>query len=76
LPGGFAGIVHRQDVGVVEPGGKMDFAEKALRAQARGELGVRDLERQRPRVLEILHQVHRGHATTAELVLKPVAMGQ
>src|SRR3989442_10101628 len=35
---GLAGVVERQDVGMVEPGGGFDFAKKALRAERSSEL--------------------------------------
>jgi hypothetical protein len=61
---------------VLEPGGETDLAEKALSAQAGGDLRVQHLERHRPIVLEILRQVDRGHAAATELPLNPVSIGQ
>ena len=41
-----------------------------------GELGVEHLERDRPVVLEVAREVHRGHAPAAELALDRVAVAQ
>ncbi len=71
-----AGVVDRQDVGVVEPGGEPDLAEEALRGYGGGKLRVHELEHDRPGVPEVLHQVHRRHAAPAELALEAVAGGE
>ena len=54
-----------------------DFPEEPLRAEERSrEFGVKHLERHRPVVSEIAREIDRGHATTADLALKRVAIGQ
>ena len=55
---------------------KLDLAEKALRAERRGELGVQHLERDGPVMLEVLGKVDRSHPAAAELALERVAAGQ
>ena len=76
LARGLAGVVDRQDVGMLEPGGELDLALEALGAERGGELGVQDLERDRAVVLQVLREVDRGHAPTAERALDRVAVGQ
>ncbi len=74
--GQLAGIEHREDVGMLEPGGEVDLAEKALGAHRGGELGVEHLDRDRPVVLEVAGEPDGGHAPAAELALERVAVPQ
>ncbi len=75
-PVGFAGVEQRQDVRVVEAGGDLDLAEKALRADGRGQLGAQDLDRHLSPVLEVAGVKDGCHAAAAELALERVAIGQ
>ncbi len=68
--------MDREDVRVVEPGGDSDLAQEALRANCVGELGVEDLERERPVMPKILSQVNRGHTPAPELPLNLIAVGE
>ena len=52
---------------MLEPGGGLDLAQKALRAEHRAKFGVEHLERDRPLVLEVAREVHGGHAAAPEL---------
>ena len=61
---------------MLQPGGEANLAEKAVGTQACGDLRVQHLEGDRPIVLEVLHQIDRGHAPAAELALDAVAVGQ
>ena len=74
-----AEVVDGTDVGVVQRRGRAGFLLEPLDALGsdggRG-LGIEDLDRHPAVVLEVLGQVHRGHATPAELALDPVAIGQ
>ena len=74
--GGFARIVQRQDVGVVEPGRELDFPEKALGAEGGGDLGAQDLDSDGAAVPEIAREVHGGHPPVPQLALEGVAVGQ
>jgi hypothetical protein len=47
-----------------------NFALEALRAERRGQLGMQHLHRDRAIVPEVLGEVHRRHATAAELTLE------
>ena len=75
-PGGFARVMEREDVGVLQPGGGLDLALEALGAEGGAELGPQDLQRDPPAVLEVFGEVDRGHPAAAELALDPVALGQ
>src|SRR5260370_13007580 len=44
----FTGIEERQDVGMVQPGGGLDFAEKSLPSPSRGQLAMQPLYRPPP----------------------------
>ena len=61
---------------MLEPGSELDLALEALRAERGGELRVQDLQGDRTIVPEIVGEKHRRHATTAELALDAVAIGQ
>ena len=73
---GGAGIEERQDVRVLQRGGGLDFHHEPVGADDGGELGLEDLEGDLAIVLEILGQVHGGHAALAELPLDAVAIGE
>ena len=68
-----ARVEHREDVGVLQPGGEADLALEALGAEGGGELGMEHLERDRAVVPEVAREVDRGHAPAAELALERVA---
>ena len=70
---GFAGVVHRQDVRVAEPGGDPDLAEEAL-AQLGAELGVEHLEGNRAVVPQVVRKIDRRHAAPTELAIHAVAI--
>jgi hypothetical protein len=74
LANGFARVEHGQDVGVLEPCGGLDLASEAVRAERLSQLGVEDLESDRPLVSEVVGQEHRGHAAAPELALEAVAI--
>ena len=61
---------------VLEPGGEADLALEPLRPQRGRQLGVKDLEGDRPVVADVLGQVDRRHAPAAELPLDRVAAGE
>ena len=74
--GRFTGVVDRQDVRVVEPGGEPDLPDEPLGAQRVRQLGMEDLQGDGAVVPEIAGEIDRGHAATAELALEQVAVGQ
>ena len=76
LAGGFAGVVHGQDVRMLEARGESDLALKALGAERDGELGPEDLERDRTFVTEVVREIDDGHPAAAELALERIAVGK
>ena len=73
---GFAGVIERQDVRMVKLGGHLDFAHEAVGAEGRRQVRLQHLHRHLAVVLEVLGQVHRGHAADAEFAFDAVAVGQ
>jgi hypothetical protein len=61
---------------VLQPGGDGDFAEESVGAEGATEPGVEQLERHRPIVPEVVHQVHGGHAAPSQLTFQPVTDGE
>ena len=51
---------------MVQRGGDVDLAEEPLAADGGADLGVEDLDRDRPVVLVVLRQVDRGHPAPAQ----------
>ena len=58
---------------MLQAGGEADLALEAVVAHAGGELGVQQLERDRPVVPQVLREVDGGHPTAPELPLERVA---
>ena len=61
---------------MLEVGGGLDLTEEPLGADDRGQFGPQHLEGHLAVVLQVLRQVHRGHAAGAELPLDAVAVGE
>ena len=61
---------------MLQVGDGLDLAQEPLGADHRGELGAQDLDGDLAVVLEVLGQVHRGHAALAQLALDAVAVGE
>jgi hypothetical protein len=68
-----SGIEERKHVGMLQVRGRLDLADESLASDDGCELGLEDLERHLPPVLQVLGQVDRGHAALAELPLDRVA---
>jgi len=75
-PVGLAGIVDRQDVRVLQPGGDFDLAQEPLGADGRRQLGAEQLDGHAPPVLAVEGAVHDGHATVTHFRLDLVAIAQ
>ena len=76
LSGGVTGIVHRQDVGMLEPGSEFDLALEALGTECSGKLSMEDFQSNRAVVPEVVCQKHCSHATAPKLTLDTVAIGK
>ncbi len=71
-----ARVKQRQDVRVLQCGGRLDLVHEPLGAEDGGEFGLEHLDRDLALVLEVLGEVDGGHAALAELALDRVAVGQ
>ena len=71
-----ARVVQRQQVGMMEPRGHLDLAQKALGAEHLGEPLLQHLERDRAVVPEVAREVDDGHTAVAHLALDRIAAGQ
>ncbi len=70
------GVENREDVRMGEPGGNLDLAQEALRADAAPELRSEHLDRHRPLVLHVLREEHGRHPSATELALDGVAVAE
>ena len=73
---GRTGIEQRKDVRMLEVRGRPDLGQKPVGADHRRELGPEHLDRDLADVLQVLGEIHRGHAAGAELALDAIAIGQ
>src|SRR6185295_15178056 len=71
-----AGIDESEDVGMLQGGGGLDFPHEPVGSDHRSELGPEHLDRHLTVVLEVLRQVHGGHASRTDLPLDAVAVSQ
>ena len=74
--GRLATVVHREDVGVLQPGGEADLALEPFRPQGVTQVRMEHLEGDGPVVAEVVREVHRGHAAAAKLALDGIARGE
>ena len=70
------GVVQRQDVRMVQVGGRRDLAQKALGPEGVDQLGTEDLYRYLALVLEVVREIDRSHPARAKLAVEAVAIGQ
>jgi len=61
---------------VLQIGGGLDLGQEPFGTDHGGQLGPEDLDRHLAVVLEVLGEVHRGHAALAQLPLDAVAVCQ
>jgi hypothetical protein len=66
-------VEEREDMRVLQVGGRLDLGEESLGPHHGGELGLQDLERDLALVLEVVGEVDGRHAALAELALDTVA---
>ena len=73
-PFNLTSIVHRHDVGVIELGHCLRFAQQA-RAPLRAEAGlVHQLDRHVPIEHRVMSAIHDAHAAAAQLIAKLIAV--
>jgi hypothetical protein len=59
-----------------ETAGDLDLAKEPVHANERRYFGMENLDRDLPRMAEVVGQVDRGHSPAAELALDAVLAGQ
>src|SRR6185503_3744533 len=74
--GGFARVEHREDVGMLQPGGELDLALEPFGAHRRSRAGVEHLERHQPMVPEIACQKYRRHPSPTKLTLDQISISE
>jgi hypothetical protein len=73
---GFAGVVERQYVGVIEARDGLDLVQEPLGAEAGSKLRVKDLDGDLSAMLQVLGEKDRSHAATPDLGLDGVTIRQ
>ena len=76
LAPGLARIEERKDVGVLQGGGGADLGVESRGADLRADVGAKDLDGDAAVVAEVVGEVDRGHAASADLALDAVAGAQ
>ena len=66
---GVAGIVQRQDVRMVKPGCELYLSQKTIGAKGGREIGMQNLERNYPFMLDVLSEINRSHSATPQLAV-------
>jgi hypothetical protein len=70
----FTGVMERQDVGMVEPGGDFDLVQKAARTDGMAQFRLQDLEGYLPPMPQVLGEVDDRHAAATKFSLDAVAL--
>ena len=73
---GVARVVEREDVGMLEPGDRLDLMEEPVAADEHRDLGSQDLDRDRPAVPQVLGKANDRAAALPQHPLDGVAFGQ
>jgi hypothetical protein len=71
-----ARIEERDDVGMVEPRGELDLAQKAIGTHRVRHVFTEHLERDVAAVLHVVREIHRRHPALPELALDAIAAGE
>ena len=73
---GVAAVEERQDVRMLQPRGRTDLAQEPLATERRAEVGMQHLDGDIAIVLEIMGEIHGGHAARAEFAFDAVVAGE
>src|SRR5687768_92001 len=73
---GFARVVERDDMRMVQLGRDLDFAQEPLGAKSGCDLGMQHFQGNLPIVLEVVRQEYRCHTTATELALDRVTVAK
>ena len=69
-----AGVVQREDVGMLQVGGGLDLLQEPLGADHRGQLGAQHLEGHRSVVLQVAGEEDGRHPARAQFALQRIAV--
>jgi hypothetical protein len=69
-------VVHRQDVGMGEPGRHLDLAQESLGADLGGDLGPEDFDRDGAVVTKVAGEIDHRHTALAELAFDGITAGE
>ena len=69
-------IQQRQNMRMLQSRRSADLAQEALGAQRRAEVGMQHLDGNVALMLEVVGQIHRGHAAGAEFTLDAISVGE
>ena len=75
-PVGLAAVEQRQNVRMLQAGGGADLGEKSFAAERRAQVGMQHFDRDITIVLEVVREIHGGHAAGAELAGDSVAVDE
>jgi hypothetical protein len=73
---GFAGVVNRQDVRVLEAGGELDLPQEPVATHPGRAVGAQHLDRNPPSVPAVGRREDASHASGADLVFEDVAVAE
>ncbi len=72
-PAGLAVVVQLEDVGVLQAGGDLDLAQKALGTEGRAQLGAQHFDGDPALEAQVVGEKDHGHPAAANLALHGVA---
>jgi hypothetical protein len=67
--------MQRQNVGVIEPGGDLDFTDESLRSQRCSQLRAEDLQSHGAVEFQVSREIHGCHPASTEFALNGVTFG-
>ncbi len=72
----FTGVVQRQDVGMIQPGGDLHLTQKPIGPEGRRHLRAEHLDRHPTVMLDVVREIDGGHAAAPQLSLDDIAAGE
>ena len=73
---GLAGIQHAEQMRMLKTSGESDFLLEAIGAERRGDVGMQNLQRDRPVVSEVVREKNGREPAAADLMLEPVVRSE
>jgi hypothetical protein len=71
-----AGVDQAENVGMLQAGGGLDLAEEPVHADDSAQLRMQDLDGDLAVVLQVLGEIHGGHAALTKLAVETVTVAQ